>query len=232
MGKGTRKKLFVDKSRIWNFATNTTDRKQLRSFMFGYFWYAESHFGINQRNLVWALRDLTNLEKNWYIRYFDTRRRSQESLYTGWEKQRTVLKPLLFAQTNFYESRTEYMFVPKFYHDRANSGFLKYLRYIDKIQGNNTISELGPECGRTLYVYKSDSTRTIAVSDNELNWCFSGKYSLNKGLAVSSFTFTFRNLKNSFKKLLEPSIDLINEETGTESTTSVPTQNFFFRAKK
>ena len=66
MGKGTRKKLFVDKSRIWNSDANTTDRRQLRSFMFGYFCYvdiAESHFGINQRNPVRVLRDLINLEK-------------------------------------------------------------------------------------------------------------------------------------------------------------------------
>ena len=100
-GKGTRKKLFVDESRIWNFDANTTDRRQLRSFMFGYFWYddiAESHFGINQRNPVRVLRDLINLEKNWYIRYFDTRRRSQASLYTGWEKQWTVLRPILGAR--------------------------------------------------------------------------------------------------------------------------------------
>ena len=58
MGRGTRKKLFVDESRIWNFSKNTTDQKQLRSFIFGYFWYndiAESHFGINQRNLLWYL---------------------------------------------------------------------------------------------------------------------------------------------------------------------------------
>ena len=58
IGRGTRKKLFVDESRIWNFSTNTTDQKQLRSFIFGYFWYndiAESHFGINQRILLWYL---------------------------------------------------------------------------------------------------------------------------------------------------------------------------------
>ena len=62
--KGTRKKVFVDESRIWNFAAfngNTIGRSKLRSFMFGYFWYddiAESHFGINQRNPVRVLRDL------------------------------------------------------------------------------------------------------------------------------------------------------------------------------
>ena len=92
------------------------------------------------------------------------------------------------------ESRTMHMFVPKFYHDRAGCGFLKYLRYIDKIQGNNTVSEVGPECGRTLYMYKSDSARAIQIQDNNLDWCFPDKYSYDKGLAVSGFTFTFPNL--------------------------------------
>ena len=77
---------------------------------------------------------------------------------------------------------------------------------------------------------KSDSTRTITISDNELNWCFPDKYSLNKGLPVNGFTFTFPNLKNSLKNLLKPSIDLINEETRTESTTSIPTQTLFFQS--
>ena len=77
----------------------------------------------------------------------------------------------------FFESRTEYIFVARCYHDRASSGFLKYLRYIGKIQGNNTLSELGPECGRTLDVYKSDSTtRTLTISDSDLDWCFPDKY--------------------------------------------------------
>ena len=97
-------------------------------------------------------------------------------------------------RTNFYESRTEYMFVPKLYHDRVNSGFLKYLRHIGKLQGSNTISELGSECGRTLYMYKSDSTRTLTISDNDLQWCFPEKYFLNEGLTVGGFTFTFSNL--------------------------------------
>ena len=65
--------------------------------------------------------------------YFDIRRRSQASLYTGWEKKWTVLKTTSGTRTKFYESRTEYIFVPK------------------------------------LYVYKSDSTKTITFSNNELN---------------------------------------------------------------
>ena len=181
---------------------------------------------------MWVLRDLTNLEKNLYLRHFDAKSRYSGNLYTGWEKQWTVLKPIFAARTVFFESRTEYIFVAKFYHDRASSGFFKYLRYIVKTQGNNALSELGPECGRTLYIYKSDSTRTPTISDSDLDWCFPDKYSFDKGLAVRGFTFTFPNLKNSLKYLVEPSIDLINENTQTESVSSVPTQYSFVPEQK
>ena len=104
MGKGTRKKLFVDESRIWNFTTSTIDRKLLRSFMFGYFWHddiVESYFGINRGNLVWVLRYLTNLEKNLYLRHFDAKNRYSGNLYTSRGKQWTVLKPIFAARTRF-----------------------------------------------------------------------------------------------------------------------------------
>ena len=60
-----------------------------------------------------------------YMRYFDLR----------W----SVLQPVWNKQTRFYESRVEYIFVPKFYHDRASHGFL-HLRHLGKIQESSTIS--------------------------------------------------------------------------------------------
>ena len=39
MGKSARKKLFLDKSRIWNFTTNTRQRAHLKSYTFGYFFH-------------------------------------------------------------------------------------------------------------------------------------------------------------------------------------------------
>ena len=87
MGKGTRKKLFVDEPRMQNFSNftaGTIDRKHLRSFMPGYFWYddiAEDYFGISRGNLVWVVRDQTNLEKNLYIRNFDNKKSPQTILF-------------------------------------------------------------------------------------------------------------------------------------------------------
>lgn len=49
---------------------------------------------------------------------------------------------------------------------------------------------------------------------------------------VRGFTFTFPNLTNSQKILFEPSADLINKESGTEETPSVPTQILFYSSQK
>ena len=68
-------------------------------------------------------------------------------------------------QTRFYESRVEYIFVPKFYHDRASQCFLQHLRYLSKIPESNSISELG----RVFYIYKSETERTRTFLDCELN---------------------------------------------------------------
>ena len=43
-------------------------------------------------------------------------------------KQWTVLQPIWNKQTDFWETRTDHIFVPKFHYDRANYGFLKHLK--------------------------------------------------------------------------------------------------------
>ena len=140
----------------------------------------------------------------------------------------TVLQPVWNKQTKFYESRVEYIFVPKFYHDRASQGFLQHLRYLGKIAESNTMSELG----RVFYIYKSETERTHTFLDSELNWNFPGKYSATIGLTVRGFEFTFPNLENSIKNLMESSPGLINKNTGIEETSSVLTQASFFAEQK
>ena len=49
---------------------------------------------------------------------------------------------------------------------------------------------------------------------------------------VRGLTFTFPNLTNSQKILFEPSADLINKESWTEETPSVPTQILFYYSQK
>ena len=54
------------------------------------------------------------------------------------------------------------------------------------------------------------------------------KYSTKVGISVRGFTFTFPNLSDFSKNLIESSQDAINKDTNTEQSSSAPTQNSFF----
>ena len=82
------------------------------------------------------------------------------------------------------------------------------------------------------YVYKSETARIHTFFDSKLNWNFPDKYSTTIGLTLRGFEFTFPNLENSLKNLMEPSPGLINKNTGIEETFSVLTQASFFLSKK
>ena len=67
MEKKKRKKLFLDESRMWNFAVDQMERKQHRDYRFGYFFHTnekESYFHINLTNMPKDLTGLSNLEIN------------------------------------------------------------------------------------------------------------------------------------------------------------------------
>ena len=75
MGKIIRKKLFLDESRAWSFAVDKMEKKQLRNYLSVYFFYSntvESYFRINLIKTSKDLIGLTNLEKNWYMRFLIT----------------------------------------------------------------------------------------------------------------------------------------------------------------
>ena len=66
MGKTIRKKLFLDESRVWSFAVDKMERKQLRNSLFGYIFHTnatEPYFRKNLRNTSKDLTGLTNLDK-------------------------------------------------------------------------------------------------------------------------------------------------------------------------
>ena len=54
MGKATRRKLFIDESRLYSYTTQTVDdRTNFRAATFGYFCHddiIESYFSINAKN--------------------------------------------------------------------------------------------------------------------------------------------------------------------------------------
>ena len=60
-----------------------------------------------------------------------------------------------------------YVFVPKFYHDRASSGFFKYFSFQRKVKASKGSSS---EFDRTFYIYKKEDTATYDLNDSELDF--------------------------------------------------------------
>ena len=114
MSKIARKKLFVDKSRIWNIeepsaGTASTMSTKIRSILFDYMWmetHTESMLNIRETS-----RDLATIginEKKIYLRTFSQylhKNPRQDDFYCFKTNQWTVLYPALTTQIIFFENK-------------------------------------------------------------------------------------------------------------------------------
>ena len=141
----------------------------------------------------------------------------------------TTLHIQLLNKIDLIEESLGYLFVPRYYQDRRDTGFMKNLTDQGKVfLGKSTFCELD----RVAYINVSISLRTFVLSESEINWNFPDKSSKTLGLSVRGVSFTFLDLSGSLKTLFGPLQDLINKETGTEEISSVPTQYSFFPQQK
>ena len=152
-----------------------------------------------------------------------------DSLYALLADNWTILHAVLSSQIIFYQSRVRDLFVPKFYHDRASTNFLKYLTYLGEIKPENSNSEFKhPGIGRKYYSYKKTDFSTHTFLSKDINWPFRDTYFKSIGLSVRGFQFLLPNLSNFLKSFFQPSANLINTESGTEEITTVLTKHSFY----
>ena len=99
----------------------------------------------------------------------------------------------LSSQILFYENKVGHIFVPKFYHDKRGTNFLKFLSYVGEYGLDNSLCEFS-QIGRKLYKYKktpaASLTRSIQSTDSD--WPFPQTYSKNIGLTVRDLTFSIQ----------------------------------------
>ena len=165
MSKIARKKLFVDESRIWNLeepaagAASTMSTK-IRSFLIGYMWegrHIEAILQVNGNSK--NLDSYGPLVKNSLLKtisgyYHDSPR--QDNFYCYKKQHWTVIAAVSFLGATwlyFYEYTVERIFVPKFYHDKRDPNFLKFLSYVGEYGPDNSHCEF-PQIGRKFYEYK------------------------------------------------------------------------------
>ena len=127
-----------------------------------------------------------------------------------------------------YAGRIDRLFVPRFYHDRGNTNFLKDLKYIGE---KNIINEKGfcefTEIGRKLYEYRKKNYYIRNFNLPDIDWPFPEKFFNLFGYTIHGFSFTFKNSTNNIKRILNPSNSLINVEDNTETIQNILSDEFF-----
>ena len=163
MSKIARKKLFVDESRIWNLeepvAGVTSDiYAKIRSILIAYMWW-EMRVAAVLRVTEKNLSSVSLLEKNTLLRiisgyYYNLPR--QDNCYCFQPQYQTVLytgRSVIPSQILFYEKKVRRIFVPKVYHDKRDTNFLKFLSYVGEHEPDNLCCKY-QQIGRKLYEYK------------------------------------------------------------------------------
>ena len=117
------------------------------------------------------------------------------------------------------------VFVPKFFHDKRTENF----EYVGEYRPDNVLCQY-PEVGRKYYEYKKStsgsSIKSLLATNSD--WPFSDTYYKSTGSTVRGFDFFYPNFSDSLKDLMKPSPNLINTESETEETSTVPTQYSFY----
>ena len=100
--------------------------------------------------------------------------------------------------------------------------------YVGEHGPNKTRCEY-PEGGTKYYEYKKStdvSSKSTLPTDSD--WHFPETYCKSISTTVGRLGFFFRNLSDSLIHLIQPSSNLINTESGTEETSTIPTQYSFY----
>ena len=236
MGKKTRTLLFLDGPRVWNISVPTINREKLISYTFGYFytdWVTEKIFP----NEITNFTSFTNSQKSNGMRRISSISPdiiAKAVFYNQTLAPTTVLHIQPLYKIDFIEGRLSYLLVPRYYHDRRDTGFMKNLTYQGKVfsEGSNHADKRFCEFDRVLYIYVSTSLRTFVLSESEINWNFPNKYSKTFGLSVRGFSFIFPDLSDSQKTLFEPSQYLINRKQEQKKSLPYQPNTLFFHNKR
>ena len=94
-----------------------------------------------------------------------------------------------------FGNRVGSVFIPKFFHDKRTTNFLKYLEYVGEYGPDNIRCKF-PEVGKKHYKYKKStsgsSVKTILATDSD--WLFPKTYYKSIGSTVRGFGVFFPKL--------------------------------------
>ena len=132
----------------------------------------------------------------------------------------------------FFRNILSNLYVPKFFHDKRQTNFLKDLKFVEvKEPESNTFFSKSKSIGRRLYPYIAEDRSDVFYSTHRFNFSFPEKYLEDFTYTVSGFSFNV-NGTNKIKEKLNPSANLINFETNTESEPNTISDEIFYPVLK
>ena len=141
------------------------NRKKLISHIFGYF-YTDRTIEMIYPNEIHNFTSLTNSQRGRDMKRISSLSPdiiSKAVFYNPNLAPSTVLYIQPLDKIDLIEGRLAYFLVPRYYHDRRDTGFMKNLTYQRKIfaDRSNHVRKRFCEFDRVLYFYVSTSLRTF-----------------------------------------------------------------------
>ena len=229
----------VDASRIFN--TQRNGSSGIISFLMGYLENTnllKKYFKISGK--IFDFTSLPILKKHTWMGEYSIAQnhrsaphhRGLDDLYSIYFRPFTIILKDPNFKIKKFNDRIQKLFAPRFYHDRRQTNFLKDMRFVG---GHLKINE--PQfcrfksIGRRLYEYRPTTQKIKEFIPQEIDIPFPEKYMEDFTYTVSGFSFKV-NGTNKIKENLNPSSNLINFETNTESEQNTISGEIFYPVVK
>ena len=100
------------------------------------------------------------------MRKFDQRHIDPNVFYTAFMKHSTILNPIWNGKIRIIGANSYFhsVVVPKFYHDRGSTNFLKFYNYKGKMKIRRN---LGSFYERMIYIYNKKGTNTYDINNSD-----------------------------------------------------------------
>ena len=141
---------------------------------------------------------------------------------------------VIFGRNNIfivYPDRT--LFVPKYYHDRRRTNFLKNLKFVgEKPEINKNYFRENEILGRKLYEYVQSNNNTFNLTGEELGFYLLDKQYNSIGYTINGFSFKIEKAPAELKTILDPKDNLINVESCIEEMNLPDEEKFLTKTER
>ena len=230
----------MDKSRVWNM--NKTWKKDSSALDKSRISFSEGHLffenrikgGFNINGDSFDFTKLSKLEKTVkivsYLKKFHDSKLNVRGYSYFLSFYPFSYATFIFVRNNIfivYPDRTQIIFVPKYYHNRRRTNFLKNLKFVgEKPQINENYFRENEILGRKLYEYVQSNNNTFNLTGEELDFYLPDKWYNSIGYTINRFSFKIEKVPTELKTILDPKDNLINLESRIEEINLPDEENF------